>query len=139
MASMNTEPILFRDLPRINKNLHTRRHEKWGRKQRGEALGIVAKKAKTGGEGGIRTLDRGYPLCRLSKPVHESSKHNNNKVLYEHKTPRDTHRDTFSEINALPLPSDLAPIAAAWSSIPEPIKVAVKAVVAPYLGKEGDA
>ena len=28
---------------------------------------------KFGGEGGIRTLDRGYPLCRLSKPVHSTT------------------------------------------------------------------
>jgi hypothetical protein len=34
-------------------------------------------------------------------------------------------------------PADLVTIAASWPTIPDPIKVAVKAVLAPYLIAEG--
>jgi hypothetical protein len=35
------------------------------------------------------------------------------------------------------LPADLVGIATAWTSIPDPIKTAVKAILAPYLNLKG--
>ncbi len=65
----------------------------------------------------------------------------NMNMLHEAKIPPDTHRDTFTSkpiINdAKASFADLAAIVASWLSVPDPIKTAVKAVLAPYLIVEG--
>ena len=90
--------------------------------------------------GGIRTPDG-----RIRNLAHKNSNIKYGNMLCENKTAPDTHRDIFfqnpgdnaKEIATLAPSPDLAAIALAWPSIPEPIKVAVKAVLAPYLKPEG--
>ena len=92
-----------------------------------------------GANSGIRTQD-------LRFTNEQSGKHKtiNSKILHEARNPVDTSRDTFAPKSIITIlittsseiPAELVNIVASWSSIPDPIKAAVQAVLAPYLTRD---
>ncbi len=98
-----------------------------------------------GANSGIRTQD-----LRFANEQPQNCNILNRKKLHELQNSLDTPRDTLASKNAITIaettrsaiPSELVNIVASWTSIPDQIKAAVQAVLAPYLiggdRKEGD-
>ena len=102
---------------------------------------ILAAQGKIGGETGIRTLGRASPSLVFETSPSTPSTLDVSSNCDESKTPLSC-RLTLSHDNPIvgevnPLPPDLAEIVLSWLSIPDPIKAAVKAVLAPYMKMEG--
>ncbi len=106
------------------------------------AIGVFAKTI-IGGERGIRT-PAGLPQSGFQdRPPKTTTNYDKSSYgkLHEPLSCQLTVSHDKPSINPpqdnAPVPSDLAPIAAAWPSIPDQIKAAVKAVLAPYLIAKG--
>ncbi len=94
---------------------------------------------KSGGRHWARTSDP--QLVELGAESNNSLNvkrmHDTKKPLTLPLTPHNSNKST-AQPQALPVDlTDLAAIVASWPSIPDPIKAAVKAVLAPYMLAEG--
>jgi hypothetical protein len=115
-----------------------KRREKWNNLRPANELWTLAglKEFLNGGRYWTRTSDP-YNVsteAKNRKPFNTKTCADSKKPLSVNLTVSHGKPDRADgDISALALPADLTAIALAWSSVPEPIKAAVKAVLDPYM------